>query len=95
VAPRIVAERIEGDRYRVTIEALAGAVVDAYVQAPGRAGVSSDDRGVTVSGAPSDFSSMDTPFARFGSRAQLVRVAMPASGGDADGYVRREVGFRR
>ncbi len=94
-APRIVAERVEGDAYRATVEALAGTVLDAYVQAPGWGGVASDDPGVTVSGMTSDFASLDTPWARFGFHANLVHIIMPAKDADADGYVRREVVLRR
>jgi len=92
--PRIVAARQEGDSYRLTLEAIAGTELPVYVQSPDGS-LRSDDPGVRFSLIPNDYVLLDTPFKRFAFRAATVLVNMPATGADPDGYVRREVVFRR
>ena len=95
--PRIVSARVEGDRYRVVFEGLAGTTVSAYVQAPASVqmiGADASDVAV-VNGVPADFAAVDSPLKRFATYGgRPVRIPMSREGADADGYVRREVVFR-
>jgi hypothetical protein len=95
-APRIVSARVEGSQYRVVFEGLAGAAVNAYVQAPSAVQVIGADAPdiAVVNGLPADFAVVDSPLKRFATYgARPVRIPMSAEGADADGYVRREVVF--
>ena len=78
-ALRVIAERVDGATYIVTLEGRAGASYDLRVRGPGVP---------VVAGA--ELSSGGAPDAK-GYRG--VRVTFPADGANADGYVRREVRF--
>jgi hypothetical protein len=92
--PRIVAARAEGGVYHVTLEALAGSTVSLWVQPPAGKSVVAEGEGVRVRNMSADFVVIDSPFKRFASHAAMTEIGMPASGEDADGYVRKEIVFR-
>jgi hypothetical protein len=92
--PRIVAARADDGVYHLTLEALAGSTVSLWVQPPASRSLAVDGSGVQVQNLPADFKLIDAPFKRFASHAVLTEIAMPASGADQDGYVRREIVFR-
>ena len=93
-SPRIVAERAEGDHYRVTFEGLAGTTLTAFVQSPSSGALTSDAADVRIARGLEHVGPSDTPLQRFSMRAVQVTIPMPATGADADGYVRREVVLR-
>ncbi len=95
--PRVVSARVEGERYRVIFEGLAGTTVTAYVQAPASVQAIGSDASdvVVVNGVSADFAAVDTPLKRFATYGgRPVRIPMSNEGADGDGYVRREVVFR-
>ena len=93
--PRIVATRTVGDEYQVTVEASAGSRVMLLVQPPAGASLAAADADVRVSQISNDFVVVDTLHKLFARHTSFVEVPMPTGGADGDGYVRREITFRR
>ena len=93
-SPRIVAARVEGENYRLTVEALAGTTVELWVQPPRGTGLTGDADLAIDNRMENASRSNDTPLKRFDQHATRVRVPMPTLGADPDGYVRREVVLR-
>ena len=96
-APRVVSSREVNGEYHLGIEGLAGTTVHAFIVTPGGVPTGVDGVRVLTRRFRPDEMQVD---ARVEARlravgAREVDIDLPRVGADADGYVRREIVFRR